>query len=267
MIAPEAYDSLDRYMNWISKFPQLSSDEQKEIFSSILLLTDSEEDLIKKEELENKLTQSNLLLVVSCAKKFDRHKQTGIPIMDLISAGNKGLTKAVQYYDVNNKTKANFCSYSYNAIIRFIHREFNRHDIVRVPRNHRIDKSKILRHLKDKKDISNELAQRMALTDKIEYKTIDSFIADHLEDKCDLFTEEIFVKDLRAFLMSKMGMLSKRQRQIVQMVYLSGEYRHPSEVAYELGITRQAVFRHVDAALQTLKAHMNVIDYKREKVS
>lgn len=261
------YDSFESYMNMISQYPTLSSDEQKEIFKSISTLKNSSEDLLKKEELQKQLIQSNLLLVVSCAKKFDRNRQTGIPIMDLIAAGNRGLTKAVKYYDVYNKTNTNFCTYSYTAITRFIHQEFNEHSIIKIPRNHKINKSKILRNIQQEENISSELLNRMKITDSLAFKAIDEYLEDHLEDTRKDFMEEMCLNDLRRFLNSKIEILSDRQKQIVKLVYLSGEYRPPAEVASELGITRQAVFNHLNNSLKVLQAHMNVVDYKRQKVS
>ncbi len=73
----------------------------KEIGNVPLLTSDEEVELAKRveqgdEEAKKKLTEANLRLVVSIAKKYVGR---GMPFLDLIQEGNMGLMKAVDKFD------------------------------------------------------------------------------------------------------------------------------------------------------------------------
>ena len=73
----------------------------KEIGNVPLLTTEQEVDLAKRveegsEEAKKALTEANLRLVVSIAKKYVGR---GMPFLDLIQEGNMGLMKAVDKFD------------------------------------------------------------------------------------------------------------------------------------------------------------------------
>lgn len=72
----------------------------KEIGRIPLLSVDEECDLAKRiaqgdTDAKRKLTEANLRLVVSVAKKYMNH---GLSLLDLIQEGNVGLIKAVEKY-------------------------------------------------------------------------------------------------------------------------------------------------------------------------
>lgn len=80
-------DSIKLYLSSIGKYPRLSFEDEKEL-SKKVLAGDS--------DAATKLVESNLLLVVSIAKKYHG---CGLPLLDLIQEGNLGLMKAAQRYD------------------------------------------------------------------------------------------------------------------------------------------------------------------------
>lgn len=80
-------DSMKVYLNEIGNFPLLTSEEEKELGKRI-----QEGDASAKETLTN----SNLRLVVSIAKKYVGH---GLTFQDLIQEGNIGLMRAVEKFD------------------------------------------------------------------------------------------------------------------------------------------------------------------------
>ncbi len=80
-------DPVKQYLKEIGNFPLLKVDEELEIAKKI-----KDGDSISKK----KLTESNLRLVVSIAK---RYVGRGLSFLDLIQEGNLGLIKAVDKYD------------------------------------------------------------------------------------------------------------------------------------------------------------------------
>ena len=80
--------SLRLYLKDINRFPLMSKEEEEKVARLA-----SQGDL----EAKQKLTNSNLRFVISVAKKF---QGKGLPLEDLISEGNMGLLKAVDYFKV-----------------------------------------------------------------------------------------------------------------------------------------------------------------------
>ena len=103
-------DSVKLYLKEIGKFPLLTAEEEKELAIKI-----AQGD----ENARNKLTNSNLRLVVNIAKHYIGR---GMQFLDLIEEGNLGLMKAVEKFDPYRGFR--FSTYATNwikqAIIRAI---------------------------------------------------------------------------------------------------------------------------------------------------
>ena len=84
-------DDISLYMKEIGNNSLLTPEEEKEL--GRLIREGSEEE---KAYAKKRLTESNLRLVVSIAKKYTGR---GLPLMDLIQEGNIGLIKAIGKYD------------------------------------------------------------------------------------------------------------------------------------------------------------------------
>ena len=80
-------DPVRMYLKEIGQIPLLSADEEVELAKLV-----SEGD----QNAKNKLTEANLRLVVSIAKKYSGR---GLHILDLIQEGNTGLIRAVDKFD------------------------------------------------------------------------------------------------------------------------------------------------------------------------
>ena len=80
-------DPVRMYLKEIGQVKLLSADEEVELAKRV-----SEGD----QEAKNKLTEANLRLVVSIAKKYSGR---GLHILDLIQEGNTGLIRAVDKFD------------------------------------------------------------------------------------------------------------------------------------------------------------------------
>jgi len=83
----ESTDPVRQYLREIGRVPLLSAEDEVELAKRY-------EKLDKK--AKDKLTESNLRLVVSIAKKYIGR---GLSLLDLIQEGNQGLIRAVEKYD------------------------------------------------------------------------------------------------------------------------------------------------------------------------
>src|SRR5262247_4928247 len=83
----EGPDTLRLYLKDISRFPQLTPDEEKELGARV---KKGDEDAFRK------LIESNLRFVVAMAKKYAR---SGYPMHELINEGNMGLIEAASRFD------------------------------------------------------------------------------------------------------------------------------------------------------------------------
>ncbi len=83
----EGPDTLRIYLREISRFPQLTPDEEKELGRGVQR---GDDDAFRK------LIESNLRFVVAMAKTYSR---SGYPIHELINEGNMGLIEAASRFD------------------------------------------------------------------------------------------------------------------------------------------------------------------------
>jgi len=100
-------DSLSFYLKEISNFEVFSNEEEKYYF-----------ELYKKnpsEELKNFIAEHNLKLVVALAKCYTN---TSIEFLDLIQAGNIGLLRSIDKFDIDKGYK--FSSYASTWILKEI---------------------------------------------------------------------------------------------------------------------------------------------------
>jgi RNA polymerase primary sigma factor len=160
--------ALSYYLNTVWKTPCLS--EEEENFITNVLYTDPE----NKEEARELLIKTNLRLVVSIAKK---HKNTGIPLDELISEGNIGLVKAIDKF---NPTKGNKLStYATWWIRQYVIQCIQTHGrTIRVPPH---ASEKIRRVKLIIKSLTNELQRTPSLEEisqetKIEVEKLETII-------------------------------------------------------------------------------------------
>src|SRR3989338_10795136 len=102
----KAKEKLEREIEILSKLGGAESTDPvrqylREIGKVPLLVAEEEVELAKRYEkaekaAKDKLTESNLRLVVSIAKKYIGR---GLSLLDLIQEGNQGLIRAVEKYD------------------------------------------------------------------------------------------------------------------------------------------------------------------------
>jgi len=83
----ESTDPVRQYLREIGKVPLLNAEEEVEL---------AKRHEKREKAAKDKLTESNLRLVVSIAKKYIGR---GLSLLDLIQEGNQGLIRAVEKYD------------------------------------------------------------------------------------------------------------------------------------------------------------------------
>ena len=105
----EWQDSVNIYLNEISRYPLLSEEEEKE-----LLLSAKEGN----EEARNKLVKHNLRLVVSIVNNYYTDKND---YLDLIQAGSLGLFSAIDRFDCSQNVK--LATYATPCIKKYISKE------------------------------------------------------------------------------------------------------------------------------------------------
>lgn len=115
-------DGIKTYLKSIGNYPRLSFEEEKEL---------SAKALAGDKAAIDKLVESNLLLVVSIAK---RYSGCGLPLLDLIQEGNIGLMTAAKKYDGSKGFR--FSTYATYWIRQAISRALGEHGrTIRIPAN------------------------------------------------------------------------------------------------------------------------------------
>jgi RNA polymerase primary sigma factor len=125
-------ESLDLYLDEISRIPLLAGDEEKALARKAF-----KGDVAAQE----RLARHNVRFVVSVAKKFQNR---GVPLMDLIGEGNVGLMTAARKFDPDRGVK--FISYAVWWIRQAIQASIARQGrSVRVPLNRTADLNRLAR--------------------------------------------------------------------------------------------------------------------------
>ena len=245
----------------------------KEIGNVPLLTTEQEVELAKRveagdEEAKKQLTEANLRLVVSIAKKYVGR---GMPFLDLIQEGNMGLMKAVDKFDYTKGYK--FSTYATWWIRQAITRgiaETGR--TIRVPVHMVETINKTLRMTRTllqelgREPTPEEVAERLNVSvsrvrevlkisrDPVSLDTPigeedDSHLGDFIEDDSALSpADSAAFSMLRAELATALESLTDRERQVVKLRFglEDGRARTLEEVGKEFNVTRERI-RQIEA--------------------
>jgi RNA polymerase primary sigma factor len=267
----------------------------KEIGRVNLLTAKQEVELAKEmeagsEEARHHLTEANLRLVVSVAKKY---LNRGLSFLDLIQEGNLGLMRAVEKFDYKRGFK--FSTYATWWIRQAITRAIaDQARTIRIP-VHMVDTlnqlarvSRALLEQLGREPTEEELAYGMAITvDKVqELKKIsqqpvslespigeeeDSHLGDFVEDKqavapLEAASEAMFRNEVEDILAT----LRPRERRVVQLRFglVDDEPRTLEEVGRRMGLTRERIRQIEATALRKLRhpSRSNVLrDYTEDR--
>ena len=259
-------DPVKIYLKEIGNYPLLSMDEEVELAKKI-----AEGD----QSATDRLTESNLRLVVSIAKKYVGR---GLSFLDLIQEGNLGLIKAVDKFDYSKGYK--FSTYATWWIRQAITRSIaDQSRTIRIPvhmsevinKAYRISRS-LLQEL-GREPTEEEIAKEMNLpvdkvreimkisADPISLDTPigeedDSHLGDFIKDDTIMGPEDAAAYTMLQDQIQKLlTTLSEREQRVLILRFglLDGRTRTLEEVGKEFNVTRERI-RQIEAkALRKLR--------------
>ncbi|PIP23164.1 MAG: RNA polymerase sigma factor RpoD [Candidatus Nealsonbacteria bacterium CG_4_8_14_3_um_filter_39_7] len=267
-------DSVQIYLKEIGKSPFVTAEEEKDLAKRI-----ENND----EEAKKRLTQANLRLVVSIAKRYVG-RSSHLTLLDLIQEGNLGLFRAVEKFDWRKGYK--FSTYATWWIRQAITRALaDQARTIRIP-VHMVEtiskytqvKRQLLQDL-GREPLPEEIASEMGLEVskvhhimKISQQTVsletpvgdddeDSVLAEFIEDEKAVSPSVEAARNLlKERLQEILSDLTGREQNILEMRFgLGNGVTHTlEEVGQKFGVTRERI-RQIEAkALERIREHDSI---------
>jgi RNA polymerase primary sigma factor len=267
----DSADLVQMYLKEIGRVPLLSGDEEVKLAKRI-----EKGDL----EAKRRLTEANLRLVVSIAKKYVGRSHN-LSLLDLIQEGNIGLFRAVEKFDYQKGFK--FSTYATWWIRQAITRALaDQARTIRIPVHmvETINKySQVTRRLVQelgREPLPEEIAAEMNMEvdkirhiQKISQETVsletsvgdsddDSVLGDFIEDTETIMPHHAASRKLlRSHITDVLNDLTPREQKILKIRFgLEDGVTHTlEEVGQEFGVTRERI-RQIEAkALEKIREH------------
>ncbi len=272
----EMHDSVQMYLREIGKISLLSAADERELARRI-----EQGD----EEAKNRLTQANLRLVVSIAKRYATHSNN-LSLLDLIQEGNIGLFRAVEKFDWRKGYK--FSTYATWWIRQAITRALaDQARTIRIP-VHMVEtisryqqaKRRLTQDL-GREPLPEEIASEMGIeVEKVyhimdisqetisleapvgdEGDDLDSSLSDFIEDeRAQTPQDQVAHGLLRDQLLDILQDLLPREQKILERRFglIDGINHTLEEVGKEFGVTRERI-RQIEAkAIEKIRQHAKV---------
>lgn len=259
-------DGIKAYLKSIGNHPRLTLEEEQEL---------SRRAKTGDKTAVNKLVESNLLLVVSIAKKY---YGCGLPLLDLIQEGNIGLITAANKYDGEKGFR--FSTYATYWIRQAISRALGEQSrTIRIPANmidllNKIKKATVeLTQSLNRQPTDEELAEKLGVEiDKVQAaldiaqvsSSLDTPIDDEGETSMgDLIADtkasnvgDDLIKEANSQIVeSVLSTLSNREAEIIRMRFGIGRDRPMTleEVGTHYGLSRERIRQVETKALRKLR--------------
>ncbi len=270
----DASDLVQMYLKEIGRVPLLLGEEEVRLAKAI-----EKGDLNAKQ----RLTEANLRLVVSIAKKYVGRSHN-LSLLDLIQEGNIGLFRAVEKFDYRKGFK--FSTYATWWIRQAITRALaDQSRTIRIPVHmvETINKyAQVTRRLVQelgREPLAEEIAAEMNLEvekirhiQKISQETVsletsvgdnddDSVLGDFIEDTETVMPHQMAARKLlKSHITAILDELTPREQKILRIRFgLEDGVTHTlEEVGQEFGVTRERI-RQIEAkALEKIREHENL---------
>lgn len=280
-------DPVRMYLREIGRIPLLKAEEevhlaqimergkQERLRAERLKTIPNRKYLDAADEAQRRLTEANLRLVVSVAKKYIGR---GMSLLDLIQEGNIGLIRAVEKFDYTKGYK--FSTYATWWIRQAVTRAItDQARTIRIPCHMMETINRLIRisrrMLQDlgREPTSEEIAAQMGVTPERVREIVkyaqepvsldapldegeDSKLGDFIEDDTALAPAEAAVHQLlRAQIEDVLDSLTEREREVMRLRYgLDGSRGHTlEEVGKEFHVTRERIRQIEEKALHKLR--------------
>gem|GEM_PF-441194 len=264
----------------------------RELHKRPLLTHEQEVELAKRmekgdEEARRIFIESNYRLVVSIAQKY---RGCGVPLEDLIQAGNIGLIQAVDHYDWRQGTRFSTCAVMWirQAILRAIDsharivrlsmrvseqvhrvaaarqaliRELGRDPTIdEIARRTRLSRERV-------KELMGYMAQRVIsiddpldMADGLDVDEVPSFSEYLADDQSNNPEEVIANREMKKVIEEAIKELPDRTQHALKLRFgfEDGVMHTYDEIGYQLGLSRQRAMQLVQLGLQQLREHPKV---------
>jgi RNA polymerase primary sigma factor len=264
-------DSLGAYLREISRSKLLTKAEEIELAKQIAA---------GSVEARRRMTEANLRLVVSIAKKYQNR---GLSLLDMIQEGNLGLMRAVEKFDHRRGFK--FSTYATwwirQAVLRAIG---DKARSIRLPLHMGDHLNKLIRvtdRLRDglgrpptEEEVASELGMKISEVEELrkisrEVISLETPIGEEGETELGHLIADAGAEspsaaaaqsDMKLQVEAALEKLEPRGRRVVQLRFglLDGHQRTLDEIAKRLGTNREVVRKLEREALQTLRRAKNV---------